>query len=321
MSAVKIKVVVLDAVALRDGDMDWSTLEEVASELVIYSHTTNDMLIERIGDAEAIIINKGQINEEVLSRCTKLRFIGLTATGYDNIDISSCRRHGVAVANVPGYSTDSVAQQLFALLLEYCTDTAGYSAAVRRGDWLGRMSDIGSLRRMSDLCGKTLGIIGFGNIGGAVAKIALAFGMKVIGYSPNPKVKEGINFCSLEQVLRQSDIVSLHCRLSHETEKLIDANRLAMMKKGAVLCNVSRGGVVDDHAVLEALESGQLGFYLADVLTGEPHTENHPLINAKNTLITPHVAWATQNSLARLADEVCDNLKAFCEGIDRNLVS
>ncbi len=317
----KTDIVILDAVALRDGDMNFDPLKSVAGEFTVFDHTTNDKLIERIGNAEAIVINKGRIDDSVLIACPRLRYVGLTATGYDNIDVEACDRRGVAVTNVPGYSTEGVAQQLFALLLEYCVDTSGYSSAVKRGEWLGRMSDIGSLRTMTELGTKTLGILGFGNIGAAVARIALAFNMRVISYSPRPKSMEGVEFCSFDRLLAESDILSLHCLLSPQTERIINEKSLAKMKPSAVLCNVARGALIDDDAVLKALNDGRLSFYLADVLTNEPHTQDHPLIRCPNAIITPHVGWATEASLHRLAGEVCNNLISYFEGKPRNLVS
>ncbi len=315
-----MKTVILDARALRENDMDFSPLKSVSGDITVYPHTTNDKLIERIGDAEAIIINKGIVNDLVLDACPRLQYIGLTATGYDNIDITACKRRGVTVTNVPGYSTESVAQQLFALLLEYCVDTANYSSAVRGGDWLGRMSDVSKLRRMSDLSGKTLGILGFGSIGSAVARIALAFNMRVICHTPSKKSHGSVEFCTFDDLLCESDILSLHCLLSPDTKEIINEKSIKKMKDGAVLCNVSRGALVDERAVLKALDSGKLRFYLADVLTGEPDTADNPLIKHEKTIITPHVAWASEGSLSRLAGEVCENLIAYLGKCPRNVV-
>ncbi len=315
-----MKIVILDARALRENDMDFSALRAVSDDITVYPHTTNELLVERILDAEAIIINKGLINEKVLTACPSLRYIGITATGYDNIDIAACKNHGVTVTNVPGYSTESVAQQLFALLLEYYVDTMSYSRVVRDGDWLGRMSDVSRLRRMGDLSGKTLGILGFGSIGSAVARIATAFNMRVLCYTPSKKDCESVEFCTFERLLDESDILSLHCLLSPDTKGIINEKSIEKMKDGAVLCNVSRGALVDEQAVIKALDSGKLSFYLADVLTGEPDTADNPLIKHDKTIITPHVAWASENSLSRLAGEVCENLIAYTNKRPRNVV-
>ncbi len=315
----KIKIVILDAEALREKDMDWSPLYELG-DVTLYPHTLNDQLIERIGDADAIIINKGQINEKVLKECRSLKYIGITATGYDNINLIDCKKYGVTLCNVPGYSTESVAQQLFALLLEYATDLSSHSTVTRQGEWLGRIDDITKLRPMVELYGATMGILGYGNIGSAVARIAQGFGMKVLCHTFSNKQAEGIEFCSLDRLLCESDILTLHCRHTEQTEKIIDAQAIAKMKHGAVLCNVSRGKLIDDDAVYEALQSGQIAFYLADVLSNEPQTQGHPLLSCENTVITPHVAWATKASLARLAETVVNNMKAYYNGTPQNVV-
>ncbi len=318
---LKPKIVVLDAEAMRADDIDWSGLSAISDDITIYPHSLTEQLVERIGEADAVVINKGLIDDNVLKFCKRLKYVGITATGYDTLNIEHCNNYGVTVTNVPNYSSDSVAQQLFALLLEYAAHTSGYARAARSGDWLGRMQGINSLRRMVELSGKTIGIIGFGNIGSAVARIATAFNMRVLCYSFSNKRAPGVEFCDLERVFIESDILSLHCRHTDDTDKLVNEARLNMMKKGAVLCNVSRGRLIDDDAVYNALKSRQLSFYLADVLTGEPHTEGHPLLSCENTVITPHVAWATDASLLRLAGAVIENMKAYYSGLPINVVN
>ncbi len=316
------KIVVLDGEALRKNDMDWSALCEYSADVTIYPHTDSKNLIERIGTAEAIVINnKGQIEKKLFEACKNLKYIGLTATGYDGVNIDDCNRYGVTVTNAPGYSTESVAQQLFALLLEYAAHTSAYCAAVRRGEWLGRMKDMQSIRPMLELRGRTIGILGYGNIGSAVARIAAAFGMEILCHTFTDRDLPGIKFCSLEQMLSQSDIVSLHCRHSEQTDKIINEQTIAMMKPGVVLCNVSRGRLVDDASVCDALKSGQIGFYLADALSDEPNTQDNPLISCENTLITPHIGWGTQSSLDRLCGIVCENLIGYLEGRPQNVVN
>ncbi len=317
----KPKIVVLDAVALRENDMDWTALDKLSDNVTIYPHTLTSDLIERIGDADAVIINKGQVDEKVLNVCTNLKYIGITATGYDSLNIADCEKFGVTVTNVPGYSSESVAQQLFALLLEYATNVSAYSGVAKKGEWLGRINDINSLRPMIELGGKTLGIVGYGDIGSAVARIAKAFGMRVLCYSFSGKTADGIEFCDLDTLYAQSDILSLHCKHTELTDKIINQDSISKMKDGVLLCNVSRGRLIDDEAVFNALQNGKIAFYLADVLTDEPLTQNHPLIKCKNTIITPHVAWATKSSLNRLADAVIENMTAFYNGTPKNVVT
>ncbi len=319
---IKPKIVVLDSEALRDNDMDWSPLKAYGREVVLYPHSTLKQMIDRVGDADAVVINnKGHVDKVVFESCKNLSYIGLTATGYDGLNIDDCNNYGITVTNVPDYSTESVAQQLFALLLEYAAHTSAYCDAVRRGEWLGKMQSMNGLRNRIELRGRTLGIIGYGNIGSAVARIALAFGMKILCYTYSEKQAPGVEFCSIERLYKESDIISLHCRHSEQTDKIIDEKAISMMKNGVVLCNVSRGRLIDDDAVCNALKGGKLGFYLADALTGEPNVKNNPLINLENTLITPHIGWSTQSSLDRLCEMVCQNLIACFEGKPQNVVN
>ncbi len=317
----KPKIVVLDAVALRDADMDWSGLYDISDDVAIYPHTLTEELVERIGNADAVVINKGVIDRKVLEHCKQLKYVGITATGFDTLNIKDCESYGVTVANVPNYSSESVAQQLFALLLEYANHTSGYAKAARNGEWLARMKSTDSLRRMVELNGKTIGILGYGNIGSAVARIAAAFGMRVLCYSFSNKKAQGVEFCSLDRLVAESDILSLHCRHTEDTDKIINADRLNSMKQGAVLCNVSRGRLIDDDAVYNALKSGKLSFYIADVLTGEPMTQGNKLLGCENVVITPHVAWATDASLKRLSDIVVQNMRAYFDGCPVNVVN
>ena len=259
----------------------------------------------------------------MLDACPRLRWVGLTATGTDSLDLEACRRHGVAVANVPGYSTNSVAQHAFALLLEVANGTAARAASLRDGYWQTGVPDSYGIRPHFELAGRTFGVVGYGAIGRAAARIANGFGMRVIAYTRHVKPEyaaDGVEFVPFEQLLEDSDVVSLHCPATAETRGMINETALAAMKPGAILLNTARGALVDEAAVCTALKSGHLGFYASDVAAHEPVRPQDGLLHCPNVLLTPHVAWATEEALARLSAEVCANLQAFLRGERRNLV-
>lgn len=318
-----MKIVVLDSYCVRPGDLDWTGLYDLADVVEEYPRTPPEQLIDRLRDADFAVSNKCRIDDAVLDACPRLRWVGLTATGTDSLDLEACHRHGVAVANVPGYSTESVAQHGFALLLELANSIAGRAASLRDGYWQTGVPDSYGIHPHFELAGRTFGVVGYGAIGRAAARIAKGFGMRVLAYTRHVKPEyaaDGVEFVPFEQLLEDSDVVSLHCPATAETRGMIDKAALAAMKPGAILLNTARGALVDEAAVCAALKSGQLGYYASDVAAHEPVRPKDELLHCPNVLLTPHVAWATQEALARLSAEVCANLEAFLQGERRNLV-
>lgn len=319
-----MKIVVLDSYCVRPGDLDWSRLHDLADVVEEYPRTPPEQLAQRLRDADFAVDNKCYIDETVLAACPKLRWVGLMSTGIDKLDLDACHAHGVAVANVPGYSTESVAQHTFALLLELANSIAGRDASVRDGYWQVDVPEQHyGIRPHFELAGRTFGVVGYGAIGQAAARIARGFGMRVLAYTRHVKPEyaaDGVEFVPFKQLLEDSDVVSLHCPATAETRGMIDEAALAAMKPGAILLNTARGALVDEAAVCAALKSGHLGYYASDVAAHEPVSPKDGLLHCPNVLITPHVAWATEEALARLSAEVCANLEAFLQGKKRNLV-
>lgn len=318
-----MKIVVLDSYCVRPGDLDWSGLYDLADVVEEYPRTRYEQLIERLRDADFAVSNKCRIDDAVLDACPRLRWVGLTATGTDSLDLDACHRHRVAVANVPGYSTNSVAQHAFALLLEIANGVAARAASLRDGYWQTDVPDSYGIRPHFELAGRTFGVVGYGAIGRAAARIAQGFGMRVIAYTRHVRPEyagDGVEFVPFDQLLDESDVVSLHCPATPETRGMMNEGALAAMKPGAILLNTARGAVVDEAAVCAALKRGHLGYYAADAFVREPLDGKDPLRHCPNVLLTPHVAWATEEALARLSAEVCANLEAFLRGQRRNLV-
>lgn len=314
-----MKIVVLDGAALNPGDLSWDWLGEIG-EYTVYPRTdTAEETIERIGDCEIVLTNKTPIDADILDRCPSIRYIGVLATGYNVVDITAARERGIPVTNVPSYGTESVAQFTFALLLEICHRVGLHDEAVHRGAW--EQSPVFSfwLTQQRELVGKTMGIIGLGRIGMAAAKLARAFGMEVLAYTRTEK--EGIQCVELDTLLRRSDVISLHCPLLPETTELICSETIAKMKDGAILLNTSRGGLLNEADVAEALRSGKLGYAAVDVVSHEPMNHNNPLLTAPNCIITPHIAWAPLESRRRLMECVEDNLRCFLDGVSKNAVN
>lgn len=314
-----MKIVVLDGAALNPGDLSWDWLGEIG-EYTVYPRTdTAEEAIERIGDCEIVLTNKTPIDADILDRCPCIRYIGVLATGYNVVDVTAARERGIPVTNVPSYGTESVAQFTFALLLEICHRVGLHDEAVHHGVW--EQSPIFSfwLTQQRELAGKTMGIIGLGRIGMAAAKLARAFGMEVLAYTRTEK--EGIQCVELDTLLRRSDVISLHCPLLPETTELIRSETIAKMKDGAILLNTSRGGLLNEADVAEALRSGKLGYAAVDVVSQEPMNHNNPLLTAPNCIITPHIAWAPLESRRRLMECVEDNLRCFLDGVSKNAVN
>lgn len=316
-----IKAVILDADTVTGGDVSLESITSLA-ETKVYGFSDDENIISRIGDASIVLTNKCRITRSVMEKCPQIRFIGVFATGYNNIDIEAAKERGIVVSNVPGYSTDSVAQHTFALILHYYSSVAAYDKTVKDGDWC--YSKLFSYFNIPlfELAGKTIGIIGYGSIGRAVKRIAEAFNMNVLVCTRTyPKDDSGIKVCSLEELLRESDIVSLHCPLSDGTKELINASTLSLMKKSAILINTSRGGVINERDLADALNSGMIAAAGVDVLTKEPMDMDCPLRNAKNCYFTPHIAWAPLETRQRLIGLVRENVLAFINGKPINNVA
>ena len=319
-----MKIVVLDSCAVTPGDLDWSGLAGLGAEVVTYPHTTDEQAAARFGDAEFAILNKVFIGDEVLRACPNLRWVGVTATGIDSLDIEACRRAGVAVANVPSYSTESVAQMTWALALELCQCPGRHDAAVRDGRWKAGPAGPYGILPAAELAGKTLGVLGFGEIGRRVSAIGQAFGMHIVSHTRTVREEYeglGVEFVGLDELFARADVLSLHCPATPDTKGVVNARTLALMRPGARIVNTARGALVDEAAVRDALCGGKLAGYAADVMAPEPIRADSPLLAAPNTILTPHIAWTTPEALARLSHEVCENLRAFLRGEMRNIVN
>lgn len=318
-----MKIVVLDAYTLNPGDLSWEGLEKLGS-IEIYDRTPQDQLIARAAGAGAVLTNKVALRESVLRELKELRYIGVTATGYDIIDVTAAQKLGILITNVPTYGTNSVAQLTIALLLELCHHAGMHSEAVRAGEW--SRSPDWSFRKspLIELAGKTLGVIGFGRIGRRVAEIAHALGMQVLASSRSrrePPVYEEFVWATIEEILMAADVATLHCPLTQENKGLINAERLRLMKPSAFLVNTARGGLVVEQDLADALNEGRLAGAALDVLSSEPPSAGNPLPTAKNCIITPHLAWATKEARARLMRIATDNLEAFLKGQPQNVVN
>ena len=315
-----MKITVLDRCTITSGDVSLSPLDTLG-EVVYYDLLPAEEVANAIGDSDAVIVNKARITDEIMEKCKNLRFIGLFATGYNNIDTEAAAQRGITVCNVPGYSTHSVAQHTFALMLHFASRADDYAASVANGDWANAKAFSYLAFPTNELHGKTLGIFGFGTIGKAVAEIAKAFGMKVIATVRRPQIYEGVEFVSADTLFKEADYLSLHCPLTKETHHFINRETLAQMKPTAVIINTARGGVIEEDALTEALNNGKLRGAGIDVLDIEPMRPNHPYLTAKNCYITPHVAWASIEARTRLIDLVAENIKAFQNGTPINKVN
>ena len=312
------KIVILDGYVANSGDLSWDALKEFG-ELTVYDRTAPDEVLERAKEASVIYTNKVVITDEIMEALPKLKFIGVLATGYNNVDVEAARRRGIAVCNVPAYSTESVAQVVFAHLLNIVNGIADYAASVNNGEWSENRDFSYRLRPFAELSGLTMGIIGMGNIGRRVAEIARAFGMKVITNSRR-ELPEGVRRVELEDLFRESDVISLNSALTPATKNIINREALAMMKPTAILINTSRGPLVDEDALAEAMREGKIAAAGIDVLCEEPPRSGSPLIGCERCFISPHIAWQSSQARERLINISCDNLKAFCEGTPQNLV-
>lgn len=317
-----MKIVVLDGYALNPGDQSWKEFENLGT-LIVYDRTSPEEIVSRAADADAILTNKVPVRTDVIRQLPRLKYIGVLATGYNIIDIDAASAQEVIVCNIPDYGSYSVAQLTFALLLELCHHAQRHSDTVREGKWSASKDWCYWDYPLVELAGKTMGIIGFGNIGQKVGDMATAFGMDLVGASRRPtdqSHRKNFRWANIQELLGVSDVVSIHCPLTPETKGLINAKTLRTMKKSAFLLNTSRGQIIVDHDLSDALNNGVIAGAGLDVLSTEPPPRDNPLFTAKNCVITPHIAWATREARGRLMQMAVSNLKAYQEGHPVNVV-
>ena len=312
------KIIILDGYVANSGDLSWEPLRELG-ELTVYDRTAPEEVTERAADATAIYTNKVLITDDVMEALPELKFIGVLATGYNNVDIDAAHRRGITVCNVPAYSTDSVAQLVFAHLLHILNSIGDYAASVNSGEWAGNRDFSYRLRPFDELAGQTIGIIGMGNIGRRVAAIAQAFGMRVVTNSGR-ELPDGVERVSLDELFRQSDIISLNSALTPATKGIISREALALMKPTAIIINTSRGPLIEEEALSEALREGRIAAAGIDVLCEEPPRKGSPLIGCPRCFVTPHIAWQSSQARQRLVDISIDNLRRFLDGKPQNRV-
>lgn len=310
-----MKIVVLDGYGLNPGDLSWEGMQALG-ELTVYDRTAPAELLERSAGAEVLVTNKTVITAEDMAALPDLKYIGVLATGYNIIDVKAAKERGIVVTNIPAYSTDSVAQMVFAQILNITQRVGHYAYANRHGRWANNPDFCYWDTNLTELHGKKMGIIGLGNTGKATARIAAAFGMQVCAYTSKPlsELPEGIRKMELDEIFRECDIVSLHCPLTPDTKELVNAKRLAAMKPTAILINTGRGPLVNEQDLVDALNRGVIAAAGLDVLSSEPPLYTNPLLTAKNCFITPHIAWATKEARVRLMDIAVENLKGYVKG-------
>ena len=322
---IMYKAVYLEADAVNTGDISFAPIESVI-ETKFYGNTTEADKYDHIGDAEVVFSNKILFDKETFDRLSKLKYIGVCATGYNVIDTEEAKRHNVTVTNVPAYSTESVAQLAWGLIIECASHISEHAASVKAGDWVRSETFCYWLKPMTELSGKTIGIVGYGNIGRRMVQIARALGMRVLVNTAHPdryenEACEGLSFVSLRELFKDSDVISLHCPMTQETAKLIMRDTIAAMKDGVIIVNVSRGGLVDEADLAQALKDGKVAAAACDVVSAEPMKADNPLLFAPNICITPHMAWASVEARTRLIETVADNLRAFLAGEKKNVLT
>ncbi len=318
-----MKIVILDSYTTNPGDLSWDKFSNLG-EVTVYDYTPNELIIERCKDAEIVIDNKVVLTKEIINQLPKLKYIGMLSTGFNVIDIEAAKANGIVVCNVPTYSTSAVAQLTFALILEIYNQVGLHSKAVHDGEWTACRDFSFQKSPLIELSGKTIGLIGYGKIGSEVAKIADAFGMNIICYVPSVKPQpdfKSFKFVSLDEIAKKSDIVSLHCPLTPETQGIINESFISKMKKNAIVINTSRGPAIDEKALADAINSGKIAGAGVDVLSTEPPKSDNPLLSCEKCFITPHVAWAGFETRQRLISIVYDNIKAFLDGTPINIVN
>ena len=318
-----MKIVVLDGHTLNPGDLDWSALEPFGDHAV-FPRTPPDQVVARAAGCDAVLTNKTRLGKEQIEQLPALRYIGVLATGYDVVDVQAAKAAGIVVTNVPVYGTESVAQMTFALLLELCNRVAAHAEAARAGRWYESGEFAYYEHPLIELSGLTLGIVGYGSIGQAVARIGAAFGMQImaaeerVAIASTPELR--VPRVSLDELFSSADVLTLHTPLTTRTTYLVDAERLSRMKPSALLINTARGALIDEDALLRALSSGALAGAALDVLATEPAPPDHPLLRLPNCIVTPHIAWATRAARSRLLRAAIENLRAFAAGAPRNVV-
>ena len=315
-----MKIVLTDSQTVFDNKVTAEPLNEFG-EVKDYGLLRYDEIANAIAKADIVVCNNTLLNEDTLKSAKNLKYIGLFATGYNNIDIEYCSKHGITVCNAGSYSTNAVAQHTFALILEHFNNTANYNQYVQDGLWKRSKTFSPFVYPLSELAGKTIGIVGFGNIGKAVAKIANAFEMNVIAYNRSEKSSENVKFVSLEELIESSDIVTVHCPLNAQSENMFNKETFAKMKHGALFVNTARGGVMNENDLYDALNSGHLGGACIDTLKVEPMEQNCILMQAKNCIITPHIAWAPVETRLKLMDIVTSNIRNYLNGTPTNVVN
>lgn len=321
-----MKIVVLDGYTLNPGDLDWKGLESLG-ECTVYDRTSltdTEEVIQRIGDAEVVYTNKTPLPEKVFEECKNLKFVGVLATGYNVVDITAARKRNIPVANIPTYGTAAVGQFAIALLLEICHHIGYHSKVVHEGKWAANPDWCFWDYPLIELDGKTMGIIGYGRIGQATGRIAQALGMTVLAYDSyrNPALEsDTCHYTELDELLSKSDVIALHCPLFPETEKMINRSTIAKMKDGVIILNNSRGQLINEQDLADALNSGKVAAAGLDVVSTEPIKSDNPLLTAKNCLVTPHISWAPKESRKRLMDIAVSNLQEFLKGTPKNIVN
>ena len=317
-----MRIVILDGYTANPGDLSWRGLEQTG-EVTVYDRTSPSETVQRAANADIVLTNKVVLDREKIAQLPRLKYIGVLATGYNVVDIEAAHERGIIVTNVPAYSTESVAQMVFAHLLTVTNRTEHYAIQNRSGRWAANPDFCYWDFPQMELAGKTFGIVGLGNIGRRVAEIALAFGMKVKAMTSKSQdlLPAGIEKADLQTLLAAADVLSLHCPLTENTRHLINADTLRQMKPTAFLINTGRGPLIDDQAVADALQEGRLGAFCADVLTTEPPSSDNPLLSQPNAFITPHIAWASTEARTRLIQVATDNVRAFISGKPQNVVS
>ncbi|MDP6635187.1 MAG: D-2-hydroxyacid dehydrogenase [Phycisphaerae bacterium] len=317
-----MKIVVLDGHALNPGDLSWEALEALG-DCTVYDRTDDSQTVDRASGADILLTNKTVLSAEMLEQLPDCKYIGVLATGFNIVDIQAAAARNIVVANVPTYSTQSVAQMVFAHVLNLTQHVGDHSRTAREGKWTASPDFCYWDYPLIELAGKTMGIIGLGRIGRATARLAAAFGMKVIGYDNNPEALEAAECrrVELDELFATSDVVTLHCPLTDDTMDIINAERLEVMKPTAFLINTSRGPLVDQQALADALNNDRIAGAGLDVLCTEPPPADNPLLGAKNCYITPHIAWATREARARLMNTAIENVKAFLGGVAQNVVN
>lgn len=316
-----MKIVVLDGHTLNPGDLSWDALKEFG-DLKVHERTEEKDILARAERAEIVLTNKTPLHRESIRKLAACRYIGVLATGYNVVNVEAAAKKGIVVTNVPGYATAAVAERVFGFLFEFLQSVSYHAHTVRQGRWSRNPDFCYWVRPLGQLAGRTMGIVGYGETGQAVARAAAAFGMPLRIHSRRPPsaLPAGAVACDLETVFRESDVVSIHCPLTPDTEHLVNEYRLSLMKPGAYLINCARGALVDERALAAALESGRLAGAGLDVLESEPPQLRHPLYQQRNCLITPHNAWAAREARVRLLSEVVENLRAFLAGSSRNVI-